>query len=412
MARKQRGNYTTENEWQAELGRTRTPSGVMNMEPLPAAPVAPAFGGGISRGTGASRSFGPLAPEPTTAPAAPQGAMPPTGFVRGVVENNPVMAPITERATAIDNAPRLFVDSDGRARAGYNMGQEGRELGLVPADRGGVPEGIQMMPVSGLSQGSMSIGRDLAAGPPAPVALRPEELPVAPGVANERYGRAVGAMGGFVAPPMNAREQARAADMDATRAARWDQRGPTTGVDRAVGQIRSQGAALDALNRQTDAQIRGAQGTPQGLAGAAGNSTWDPVGRKWSSEMRPADQPGAEDLVDQVTGMKLSDITKAHAKAKFGAKEDPMYRIAMVGARTPEEREMVERQYGADQAQAVYWADALRRMGRNPDQVAQGTEKPAPGAGGVQPGPGVNAGTQNGMRATGSVADKYRRKAK
>lgn len=388
MARKRRDEYTTENEWQAELARTR--------ETLPAAPSA--FGGGISRGAGASRSFD-LPEAPTTAPAVPQGGMPPAGFVRGVVENNPVMAPITERATAIDNAPRLFVDSDGRARAGYNMGQEGRELGLVPADRGGVPEGMQMVPVTGLSQGTMSIGRDLAAGPPAPVALRPEELPVAPGVANERYGRAADAMGGFVAPPMNAREQARAGDMDATRAARWDQRGPTSQADRNVQTIRSQGAALDALTRKTDEQVRLAQGTPQVEASPAGVGAWDPVNKRVVTEMRPAD-PGSVPTMEE----RLAKVAQAY-KVMSGGDIDPLVMSQITNQPDPVKRkELLDAATQGNPQMATMLANLMTG-------IMGGGATPAPGAGGGQPGPGVNAAAQNGTRPTGGVADKYRRKA-
>lgn len=405
MARRKRGDYTTENEWQAELARPAELSrntfggvGITNLESdalgmpaggpgreyrgeLPAAPMA----GGIN--AEAQRRRG-----------AEGGGMPPVGFVRGVVENNPVMAPMTELVTAIDNSPRLFVDSDGRARAGYNMGGE---AGLVPADRAGVPIGMQMVPVQGLSQGSMSIGRDLAAGPPAPMALRPEELPVAPGVANERYGRAVGAMGGFVAPPMNAREQARANDMDATRAARWDQRGSTTQVDRAVGQIRSQGAALDALNRQTDAQIRVAQGTPQVQAGAAGVGAWDPVNKRVVTDMRPADPGNAPTMEERVAKL-------AQAKKAIGGKDLDMGQLmALNQINDPAERqrrwmEMTEGNPELDQL----LGDVIISM------LKGGGAAPAPGSGSGQPGPGVNAGAQNGIRPTGGVADKYRRQAK
>jgi len=116
---------------------------------------------------------------------------------------------------------------------------------------------------------------------------------------------------------MNADEATRAADMKATRAARWDQSGPTSQVKREVKQIRSQGAALDALTRQTDEQIRGAQGTPQAVAGAAGNSTWDPNARRWNNEMRPPDAGNAPTIEE-----RLSKLAGAY-KSVSGRDLDP-----------------------------------------------------------------------------------------
>lgn len=183
--------------------------------------------------------------------------------------------------------PRLFVDSDGVARSGFNMGEDGRRLGLAPASAAGVPVGVTLAPVRGLSQGSAEIGIPGATDKGAPVALPPQAPPATP----ESYARAVNAVGGYQGPALNAREAARMADMDATRAARWNQSGPTSAVNRAVGQIRSQGAALDALTRQTNEQIRLAQGTPQ-VAGAAGSGVmgWNPQTRRFDMLLPPPDQ--------------------------------------------------------------------------------------------------------------------------
>jgi len=141
-------------------------------------------------------------------------------------------------------APRLFVDSDGIARSGFNMGKDGRRLGLVPTDAAGVPLGTQMVSVQGLSQGTAEVGRDMRYGPPPPVVLAPQ-LPVQPGDQPggiNAYARAVNVVGGYQAPPMNAREAARMADLDATRGLRWNPSGPTSAVTRAVGLVRDRAA--------------------------------------------------------------------------------------------------------------------------------------------------------------------------
>lgn len=153
-------------------------------------------------------------------------------------------------------APRLIVDSDRRVRSGFNMGNEGRSLGLVPTDAAGVPLGTQMVPVQGLSQGTAEVGRDMRYGPPAPVVLAPQ-LPVQPGDqpgGTNAYARAVNAVGGYQAPPMNAREADRMADLDATRALRWNPSGPTSAVNRAVGLVRDRAAEEAEAARRRDFQ--------------------------------------------------------------------------------------------------------------------------------------------------------------
>jgi len=218
---------------------------------------------------------------PPAAVEAPAPAMPAGAGNLLLTEGRPRLPPPSYEQ------PRLFVDSDGRARAGFNMGEEGRRLGLVDANAAGVPVGVTLAPVRGLSQGSAEIGVPGVTDKGEPVTLAPQPPPATP----ESYARAVNAVGGYQAPPMNAREAARMADMDATRAARWDQRGSTTQVDRAVNQIRSQGAALDALTRQTNERIRLAQGTPQ-VAGAAGSGVmgWNPQTRRFDMLLPPPEQ--------------------------------------------------------------------------------------------------------------------------
>jgi len=44
-------------------------------------------------------------------------------------------------------APRLWHDSDGRVRAGYNFGDEGKRVGLIDTDEKGTPRGQKMIPV-------------------------------------------------------------------------------------------------------------------------------------------------------------------------------------------------------------------------------------------------------------------------
>jgi hypothetical protein len=305
-------------------------------------------------------------------------------------------------------APRLFVDSDGIARSGFDMGADGRRLGLAPTDAGGVPVGIGMVPVQGLSQGSAEVGRDLRYGPPAPVVLAPPPAPPT----TESYARAVNAIGGFKAPPMNAREAARQADLDATRSARWDQRGSTTRVDRAVGQIRSQGAALDALTRQTDERIREAQGTPQmeGAAGA-GVMAWNPQTGKFDAMLDPPEQ------VKQVPVEERLQHLAAAIKAVSGGNVDPMSVMALNNIADPAEKDRRWRELTRGNPElAKQLSDYARAL--LPEYAQGGTGAPAaPGKGGGSRESGIGnretgAGAQNaqaGAPAAGSAWDKYRR---
>lgn len=310
----------------AAPGTARAPLNITGEGVPPvAAPYSPAW----TRDNAANRWAAPEAAAPEAAyPAAPAGA----GNLlmtegAGRLPAPPVAAPLGE--------PRVFTDSDGIARAGYNMGPDS---GLVRANAEGVPEGLQMVPVRGLSQGSMEVGvpgsADMA-GPPAPIELAPEAPPVAPGVANERWGAAVNAVGGFQSPALNPREAARMADMDATRAARWDQRGSTSLVDRNVQNIRNQSAAMAALTQQTDEQIRGAQGTPQAVAGNMGNSTYDGRSGRWNTEIRPPApeaQPSMEERLE-----KLGKVRKILA----GTDLDPMTVMSLGSIADPNVRQQV-----------------------------------------------------------------------
>jgi hypothetical protein len=204
------------------------------------------------------------------------------------------------------------------------------------------------VPVQGLSQGTAEVGRDLRYGPPAPVVLAPPPAPPT----TESYARAVNAIGGFKAPPMNAREAARMADLDATRSARWDQRGSTTRVDRAVGQIRSQGAALDALTRQTNEQIRLAQGTPQAAAGAAGVATYTPRADgpgpgEWTEAVRPAS--GATATARHPSGMTYNQALAMRIRAMPKKKgQIPPFVQAYVATLPAEEQRLTLAMYDRD----------------------------------------------------------------
>ena len=259
--------------------KARTPGAGTSLAPVPETRAAPS---GLPEWAKPRPIPSPVADmAPPSAVEAPAPAMPAGAGNLLLTEGRPRLPPPSYEQ------PRLFVDSDGRARVGFNMGEEGRRLGLVDADAAGVPLGIGMVPVQGLSQGSAEVGVPGVTDKGEPVTLARQPPPATP----ESYARAVNAVGGYQAPPMNAREAERMADMDATRAARWNQSGPTSAVNRAVGQIRSQGAALDALTRQTNEQIRLAQGTPQ-VAGAAGSGVmgWNPQTRRFDMLLPPPEQ--------------------------------------------------------------------------------------------------------------------------
>ena len=286
-----------------------TPRAGTSLAPVPATTATPSTPGGLPEWAKPRPIPSPVADmAPPAAVEAPAPAMPAGAGNLLLTEGRPRLPPPSYEQ------PRLFVDSDGRARVGFNMGEEGRRLGLVDANAAGVPVGVTLAPVRGLSQGSAEIGVPGVTDKGEPVTLAPQPPPATP----ESYARAVNAVGGYEAPPMNAREAARAADMDATRAARWDQRGSTTQVDRAVGQIRSQGAALDALTRQTNEQIRLAQGTPQ-VAGAAGSGVmgWNPQTRRFDMLLPPPEQIKQVPLED-----RLKNVADA-IKAVSGGSIDP-----------------------------------------------------------------------------------------
>jgi hypothetical protein len=291
-----------------------------------------------------------------------QGGMPavPMEFRREVAgldpANNPIvrrfagggMAPTTAPAVPQDQTPRLFVDSDGRARAGFNMGGE---AGLVPADRSGVPIGMEMVPVTGLSQGSMEIG--IPQGTGRRFALAPEAGPATP----ESYARAVNAVGGYQAPPMNAREAALQGDRDLTRTNRWSMEGgPTSAMNRRSQAMRSQGAALDALTRQTDEQIRGAQGTPQAVASGAGVASYTPRadGRgpgEWTETVRPERSAAGSSVVRHPgTGMTYDQAMRQYLRASPRKKGqfNPMAAVALALATDDQQREQIRLEMDQD----------------------------------------------------------------
>jgi len=356
----------------------------------------------------------PMPPAPQ--PAQTMGGMPPVhsmgGYPLAPLESRALglpatgpavdlplpAAPVSRPPSSTSPAPRLFVDSDGRARAGFNMGEEGRRLGLVDADAAGVPVGVQMVPVQGLSQGSAEVGRDLRYGPPAPVVLAPPPAPPT----TESYARTVNAIGGFKAPPMNAREAARMADMDATRAARWNQSGPTSAVNRAVNQIRSQGAALDALTRQTNEQIRLAQGTPQ-VEGAAGAGVmgWNPRTQRYDMALPPAEQVKQMPIEE-----RLKNVAAA-IRSVSGGDVDPLTVMQINNIADPEQKRMAwERVTKGNPELAKQLADYASALLGGPAGTGDGGREPR---GGEQ---GTGAGAQNaqaGAPAAGSAWDKYRR---
>lgn len=182
------------------------------------------------------------------------------------------------------------------------------------------------------------------------------------------------------------------ADKDATRGARWDQSGPTSAVNRAVGQIRSQGAAMDALNRQTDAQIRLAQGTPQVQAGGAGVGAWDPVARRVVTEMRPEAQAAGASVEERVA--KLAQAYKAVS----GKDIDPVAMMQVTVQQDPVKRKEL--------------LDKLTQGNPELSQVIAGMMQALMGGSAAPAGAtGARAGAQDGAGAqgTGSTWDKYRR---
>jgi hypothetical protein len=399
--RRQFATEANDRIWRALTGQAAPgPAGAQRratVAPAPVPTVPEHTMGGMLLAPLESRAMG----LPATGPAVdvPLPAAPAAGFgAEAQRRGAPAPAP----------SPRLFIDSDGIARSGFNMGEDGRRLGLAPTDAGGVPVGIGMVPVQGLSQGSAEVGRDLRYGPPAPVVLAPPPAPPT----TESYARAVNAIGGFKAPPMNAREAARQADLDATRSARWDQRGSTTRVDRAVGQIRSQGAALDALTRQTDERIREAQGTPQmeGAAGA-GVMAWNPQTGKFDAMLDPPEQ------VKQVPVEERLQHLAAAIKAVSGGNVDPMSVMALNNIADPAEKDRRWRELTRGNPElAKQLSDYARAL--LPEYAQGGTGAPAaPGTGGGSRESGIGnretgAGAQNaqaGAPAAGSAWDKYRR---
>jgi hypothetical protein len=279
-----------------------------------------------------------------------QGGMPavPMEFRREVAGLDPANNPIVRRFAGGGMAPRLFVDSDGRARAGFNMGGE---AGLVPADRSGVPIGMEMVPVTGLSQGSMEIG--IPQGTGRRFALAPEAGPATP----ESYARAVNAVGGYQAPPMNAREAALQGDRDLTRTNRWSMEGgPTSAMNRRSQAMRSQGAALDALTRQTDEQIRGAQGTPQAVASGAGVASYTPRadGRgpgEWTETVRPERSAAGSSVVRHPgTGMTYDQAMRQYLRASPRKKGqfNQMAAVALALATDDQQREQIRLEMDQD----------------------------------------------------------------
>lgn len=337
--------------WQALTGQPApgpgpaTTSAGFNAAPSPAR--VGDWGGTPPAAAGIPAAAVPWAAARPAVPAAVQAPRAPSAeYVAGAAQPSPPAVPAMPPPSY--EQPRLFVDSDGRARAGFNMGEDGRRLGLAPTDAGGVPLGIGMVPVQGLSQGSAEVGRDLRLGPPAPMVLTPPPAP--PTTAD--WARSANAIGGYKAPPMNAREAARMADKDATRAARWDQSGPTSAVNRAVNQIRSQGAALDALRRQTDEQIRLAQGTPQAAAGAAGVATYTPRADgpgpgEWTEAVRPAS--GATATARHPSGMTYNQALAMRIRAMPKKKgQIPPFVQAYVATLPAEEQRLTLAMYDRD----------------------------------------------------------------
>jgi hypothetical protein len=198
--------------------------------------------------------------------------------------------------------------------------------------------------------------------------------------------------------------------------------GPTSVRERRIAGEMGRENQMGAMSREADRDAARRRMQPQGVAGAAGNAVWD--GTKWvmrgnqeaasgaggtvtidaegrvTQTAAPVKAEGADERVDSVTGMKLPDVVKAHARAKYGNKDNEMYRVMMAGAKTDEQRKAIETQYGPDQAQATYWADVLRRLGYDPDKTAPGTGAAVPAAAG--------APAASGQAASG--IDRFRRR--
>ena len=372
--------------------KARTPGAGTSLAPVPETRAAPS---GLPEWAKPRPIPSPVADmAPPSAVEAPAPAVPAGAGNLLVTEGRPRLPPPSYEQ------PRIFTDSDGRARAGFNMGEDGRRLGLVDADAAGVPLGIGMVPVQGLSQGSAEVGRDLRLGPPAPAVLTPPPAP--PTTAD--WARSANAIGGYQAPPMNAREAARMADLDATRAARWDQRGSTTQVDRAVGQIRSQGAALDALTRQTNEQIRLAQGTPQ-VAGAAGSGVmgWNPQTRRFDMLLPPPEQVKQTPIEERLKN--VADAIKAVSGGTIDSQTAMSIGLVTDEARRKELLQAATR--GNPEAAALlgrYLAALL-------PEYAAGATGGGTGTGGAGTGGKINRWQDDpGTGATPSAFDKYRRR--
>jgi len=179
------------------------------------------------------------------------------------------------------------------------------------------------------------------------------------------------------------------------------------GPDRRRGVLDALAASKE-RDRATQRQIAAAQGTPQVVAGASGIGAYVPgsngqPGSFQAVQTAPDKVMGADDQVDNETGMKLSDIYKSYARAKFGQKDDQLYRLMIGQAKTPEERARIEQQFGPDQAQEVFWAARLRAMGRDPNAIGQGGQAGGAGQGGGAVGAGQAGGQAVGQSGGGAV---------
>ena len=358
-------------------------AGLDRMGPAPAVPMD--FAGMARRGelSGLEQQALGLAP----LPAAP-GAGAATGQGAGM----PV---------APGDVPRMFVDSDGIARAGYNMGGEG---GLVPADAGGVPIGMQMVPVQGLSQGSMSIGvaNDPNRNYSPRIALGAD--PYAP-VTPEQYGGAVDrarSVLGPRGPQMDAQGRTATqagiqADRDLTRANRYSMEGgPTSAMNRRSQQLRSQGAAMDALTRQTNEQIRAAQGTPQAVAAGNVVSSYTPRadGRgpgEWRESVQPAGQGGS--ALRHPSGITQDQARRLRMRALPKQKgQIPDWVRMQIATQTPEQQALTLALWDRDDPGDPETVAAM-------EPILQWFDQQGQAAGGTA----VGGGTGGGGQGTGKI---------
>jgi hypothetical protein len=273
---------------------------------------------------------------------------------------------------------------------------------------------MEMVPVTGLSQGSMEIGIPQGSG--RRFALAPEAGPATP----ESWARTVNAIGGYRSAPMNAGEQARANDMAATRGARWDQRSGS-GTNRAVAQIRSQGAALDALKRQTDEQIRGAQGTPQAVASAAGVASYTPRadGRgpgEWKETVRPERSAAGSSVVRHPgTGMTYDQAMRQYLRASPRKKGqfNPMAAVALALATDDQQREQIRLEMDQDDPgnpEALRQLEPIMQWFQQNGMQGAAPAAAVPVAGSAAPGAGTATGQPAAAGGTDPLAEFRRKK--